>query len=139
LLKFAIVPESSLRITFNDHVDNEQLPRELAAANVLVYPSHMEAQGIVVVEGMAMAKPVVASRTGPGPELIEHKRSGLLCNPHDPHSIAESVIRCLKDPALASRLAAAARIKAVQEFSVEKLVVRNEEFYSRCVEGKIRG
>lgn len=139
LLESAIVPAARPRITFKDHVENQQLPQELAAAEILVYPSHMEAQGIVVVEGMAMGKPVVASKTGPGPEVIEDGKSGLLCNPHDPHSIAESIIRCLKDPALASRLAAAARERAVQEFSVEKLVVRNEEFYLRCLEEKARG
>jgi glycosyltransferase involved in cell wall biosynthesis len=139
LLESAIAPKARPRITFKDHVENQQLPQELAAAEILVYPSHMEAQGIVVVEGMAMGKPVVASRTGPGPELIEHGTSGLLCNPHDPHSIAESVIRVLKDRDLANQLGAAARNRAVAEFSVEKLVVRNEEFYLRCLEDKTRG
>jgi glycosyltransferase involved in cell wall biosynthesis len=139
LLECAMSSQVRRRITFKDHVDNEQLPRELATAEVLVYPSHMEALGVAWLEGMAMGKPVVASKTGPGPEVIEDGKSGLLCNPHDPHSIAESVIRCLKDPVLASRLAAAARERAVQEFSVEKLVVRNEEFYLRCLEEKTRG
>jgi len=139
LLKSITAPEVRLRLTFKDYVDNDQLPRELAAAELLAYPSHMEAHPVAWLEGMSMGKPVVASRTGPGPEVIEDGQSGLLCNPHDPHSIAESVIRCLKDPALASRMAAAARVKAVQEFSVEKLVVKNEEFYLRCLEEKARG
>lgn len=139
LLESTIAPKARPRITFKDHVENQQLPQELAAAEVLVYPSHMEAFPVAWLEGMAMGKAVVASRTGPGPELIEHGTSGLLCNPHDFHSISESVIRCLKDPALADRLGSAARARAVQEFSVEKLVVRNEEFYLRCLEDKARG
>jgi glycosyltransferase involved in cell wall biosynthesis len=136
LLEATVAPGARGRITFKDHVDNEQLPRELAAAQVLVYPSHMEAQGIVVVEGMAMARPVVASRTGPGPELLEHGRSGLLCDPYDPHSIAEAINRVLKNPGWACRAAEAARVKAVQDFSVEMLVVKNEQFFSRCLERK---
>jgi glycosyltransferase involved in cell wall biosynthesis len=139
LLESAIAPEARPRITFKDHVENQQLPQELAAAEVLVYPSHMEAHPVAWLEGMAMGKPVVASKTGPGPEVIEDGVSGLLCNPHDPHSIAESVIRCLQAPALADRLGSAARARAVQEFSVEKLVLRNEEFYLRCLEDKTRG
>ena len=83
-----------------------------------------------------MGKPVVASRTGPGPEVIEDGASGLLCNPHDSHSIAHSVIRVLKDRELASRLGKAARQRAAAEFSVEKLVVKNEEFYHRCLEAR---
>jgi len=132
-LEAAIAPEVRARITFKDHVAHEQLPQELAAAEILAYPSHMEAQGMVIVEGMAMGKPVVTSRTGPGPELIEHGKSGLLCDPHDPHSIAESIIRLLTNRHLAQQLGAAARERAVMEFSINKLVVKNEDFYDRCM------
>lgn len=134
-LQVALPAPVRQRVTFKDHVDNSKLPAELAAAEVLVYPSHMESQGIAVIEGMAMGKPVVASKTGPGPEIIEQGVSGLLCDPHDPHSIAQSLIRVLKDRELANRLGTAARRRAVAEFCVEKLVVRNEEFYFRCLEG----
>ena len=81
-----------------------------------------------------MEKPIVASETGPGPEIIQHGVCGLLCNPHDPHAIATSVIRLLKDRELANRLGAAARKRAVSEFSVDKIVVRNEDFYLSCLE-----
>lgn len=124
------------RISFKDHLENSDLPSELAAAEVLVFPSHMEAQGLVVIEGMAMGKPVVASGTGPGPELIEHGVSGLLCNPHDPASIAAAVIAVLKDRNLAGVLSRSARQRAVSHFSIGTLVHRNEEFYQDCMERK---
>ena len=82
-----------------------------------------------------MGKPVVASQIGPGPELIQDGESGLLCNPHAPHSIAQAVLRLFEDKLLANRLAAAARQRAQEEFSVEKLVLRNEAFYYHCQEG----
>ena len=135
-LEAALAPDARGRIMFKDHVQNAQLPAELAAAEVLVYPSHMEAHPVAWLEGMAMGKPVVASRTGPGSEIIEDGTCGLLCNPHDPHSIAQSIIRVLKDRELANRLGTAARNRAVAEFSVDNLVVKNEQFYRRCVEGK---
>jgi glycosyltransferase involved in cell wall biosynthesis len=83
---------------------------------------------------MAMGKPVVAGRVGPGPEVLTDGVHGLLCDPHDPQAIADSILRLLQDPGLAERLAAAARERALSEFSIDHLVVKNEQFYHRCLE-----
>jgi glycosyltransferase involved in cell wall biosynthesis len=83
---------------------------------------------------MASGKAVVTSQTGPGPELIEDGVSGLLCDPHSPASIADKVIRLLKDASLRRRLGSQARLRVVQQFSTGALVERNEAFYSRCVQ-----
>jgi glycosyltransferase involved in cell wall biosynthesis len=98
----------------------------------------MEAQGIVIVEGMAMGKAVVTGRTGPGPELIEDEISGMLCDPHASDSIAEKVISLLKDTPLRRQVGARARLRAVSKFSVETLAGRNADFYQRCVENRRR-
>jgi glycosyltransferase involved in cell wall biosynthesis len=134
-LQRELKPVSRDSVKFMAHANHASLPSKLAQAQVLVYPSHMEAQGIVVLEGMAVGRPVVVSKTGPGPEAIEDGVCGLLCDPHDPHAIAEAVIRVLRDRALASRLGAAARERALRDSAVDKLVVKNEEFYCRCLEG----
>lgn len=133
-LRSTISAEFAARVEFRGPVENAVLPEILSRAAVCVYPSHMETQGIVVNEGMAMGRAVLASRTGPGPELIEDGVHGLLCDPHSPADIAEKLIRLLKDPALRRRLGTAARERAVHEFSVDALVTKNEEFYRRCVE-----
>lgn len=96
----------------------------------------MEAQGIVIVEGMAMGKAVGAGGTGPGPELIEDEISGMLCNPHVPDSIAEKAISLLKDAPLRRQIGARARSRAVSKFSVETLAGRNADFYRCCVENR---
>jgi len=132
-LQAAIPSQACRRITFSGHIENARLPFELAAAQVLVYPSHMEAMPVAWLEGMAMAKPVVAGNAGPGPELIQDGLNGLLCNPHDPRSIAASVIRLLQDRLLAERLGAAARQRVLQDFSVDRLVQKNQDFYHRCL------
>jgi glycosyltransferase involved in cell wall biosynthesis len=137
-LQAAIPSGASWDVTFTGHVENARLPVELAAAQVLVYPSHMEAQGIAWLEGMAMGKPVVASNAGPGPEIIQDGLSGLLCNPRDPHSIAAAVIGLFRDRSLAERLGAAARQRALQVFSVDQLVQKNQDFYDRCVSARLR-
>jgi len=137
-LKSLIQPALKPRVEFGKFVENRLLPEILARASVCVYPSHMEAQGIVIVEGMAMGKAVVTSRTGPGPEMIEDDISGLLCDPHDPDSIAAKVIALLKDSQFRRQLGARARLRSVSKFSAEALVGRNVEFYKRCIENRRR-
>jgi len=132
-LEATMGPGANGRVTFGGHIENARLPVALAAAQVLAYPSYMEAQGIAWVEGMAMGKPVVAGNAGPGPEVIQDGVSGLLCNPRDPHCIAAAIIRLLQDRPLAARLGAAARQRVLEHFSVERLVPKNQEFYQRCL------
>lgn len=129
-----IEPRLQPHVKFADFIDNSRLPETLASASVCVYPSHMEAQGIVIIEGMAMSKAVVTSKTGPGPELVEDEVSGMLCDPYDPASIAAKVVGLLKDPSLRRQIGARARLRAVNKFSVETLVRLNTDFYHRCVE-----
>jgi glycosyltransferase involved in cell wall biosynthesis len=127
----ALVPDAlRAHITFTGPVDHETLPERLAAAEVCVYPSHMEAMPLAWLEGLAMGRPVVASATGPGPEAIEDGVSGLLCDPHDPAAIADTVIRALTDATLRRQLGAAARERAETLFAADVLVSRNETFYA---------
>jgi glycosyltransferase involved in cell wall biosynthesis len=138
LLERLIAPEMRSRIELKEFVDNNRLPEVLARASVCAYPSHMEAQGIVIIEGMAMGKAVVTTSTGPGPELVEDNVSGMLCDPYRPDSIAEKVIRLLKDSELRKQIGERARLRAVSNFSVETLVRRNIDFYERCIEKRRR-
>jgi glycosyltransferase involved in cell wall biosynthesis len=123
-------------IEFLGAVPQEQLIEYLARAEVCVYPSHMEAMPMAWLEAMSMGKAVVGSLTGPGPEVIEQNVSGLLCDPHDPDSIAAEVLKCLNDAGLRQRLGAAARQRVLERFSVERMADRNLEFYEQVVAGK---
>jgi glycosyltransferase involved in cell wall biosynthesis len=124
------------RIEFTGPVEQTALPATMASAMVCVYPSHMEAMGIVLAEGMAMAKAVIGPSTGPGPEIIEDGVSGLLCDPYNPDSIAEKVIQVLKNPELRRSLGLSARIRATEHFAVDRLIGRNLDFYHSCIEEK---
>jgi glycosyltransferase involved in cell wall biosynthesis len=120
------------RIEFAGPVRRELLPDLMARASLCVYPSHMEALPIAWVEGLAMGKAVIASETGPGPEVVEHGVSGLLCNPYDPASIATALLRGLRDRELRTRLGRAARERAERLFSLDRLVAENVEYYRKC-------
>ena len=122
-------PEIARRVEWKGRVARSVLPGALRRASVCVYPSHAEAMPIGWLEGLATGKAVVASRTGPGPEIIDDGVTGLLCDPHDPGSIAAKVIRLLKDPDERRRLGAAAREMVGERYSLPALVDRNIEYY----------
>lgn len=137
ILKKEITPLVADHIHFRGIVAHESLPQINAQAELLVYPSWMETQGIVVIEGMAGQKAVLASQTGPGPELITPGVDGLLCDPYDPASIAEQAIRVLGDPTLSRELGFKARHKAVTQFSIATLLEKNLCFYHSCLNSLI--
>jgi glycosyltransferase involved in cell wall biosynthesis len=128
-LAASLPPAIVERIEWKGRVPRADLPAALRRASVCVYPSHMEAMPIAWLEGMACGKAVVASSTGPGPELIDDEVTGLLCDPHSPDSIADKIIRVLKDPELRRRLGGNARRVAEQRFSLAPLVERNLDYY----------
>jgi len=93
------------------------IPDLLAAADLLVLPSLYEGLPLAVLEGMAAARPVIATAIGGTTEAIETERSGLLVPPSDPAALASAIRRVRSDPALAQRLAAGGRERVVREFS----------------------
>lgn len=128
----ALIPESLRpRIRFRGAVPRTSLPPLMASASVCVYPSHLEAMPIAWIEGLAMGKAVLASRTGPGDEVITAGEDGLLCNPHLPASIAEGLMQALADPNLRRRLGAAARRRAERYHALSPLVDRNASVYQQ--------
>ena len=119
-------------VSFAGPVPRLRLPEVMAPASVCLYPSHIESLPIAWLEGMAMGKAVVASDVGPGPEVVEHEVSGLLCNPRDPDAIAQAVIRLLQDAELRRRLGAAARLRTEKLFALDKLIDENLGYYREC-------
>ena len=69
------------RVVFTGRRDD--VPAVTAALDVAVLPSYREAQGLVILEAMALSRPVVASNVGGIPEMIEDGVTGLLVPPHD--------------------------------------------------------
>jgi glycosyltransferase involved in cell wall biosynthesis len=122
------------RVNFVGTVKNSELPKLLATAAVCVMPSHAEAMSLTWLEALSVGRAVVASRIGPGPEVVEDGVSGLLCDPQDPQSIASCVSSLIASPELRSRLGKAARKRVLERFSTDALVLRNEEFYKRCID-----
>jgi glycosyltransferase involved in cell wall biosynthesis len=117
------------------HLDGSRMdvPGFLAGLDVAVLPSRAEGMSNAVLEYMAAARPIVATRVGAMPEVIRDGEHGLLVPPDDPGALARAIARLLADRTLALRLAGAARVRAQQEFSRAAMVRRFEDFYTRLI------
>jgi glycosyltransferase involved in cell wall biosynthesis len=100
-------------LVFRGTFPRRELPALLDAARLLVLPSRSEGLPRVIVEAMARARPVVATRVGGIPELVEHGVTGLLVPPEDPDALADALVRLLADRDLAARMGAEARRRAL--------------------------
>lgn len=115
------------RVVFTGRRDD--VPAVTAALDVAVLPSYREAQGLVILEAMALSRPVVASNVGGIPEMIEDGVTGLLVPPRDPAALADAIVRLLTDHPLADTIARAGRIQVHERFCVERMVSALQEVY----------
>ena len=95
------------------------IPEWMQAMDVIVHASDQEPFGIVVVEAMALGKPVVAGASGGPTEIISPGIDGLLVPFNEADLLADAVLRCLKDQDFANQLGSAAQVRA-QDFSIKK-------------------
>jgi glycosyltransferase involved in cell wall biosynthesis len=118
-------------VTFTGRRDD--VPAVTAALDVAVLPSYREAQGLSILEAMALSRPVVASAVGGIPEMIEHGRTGLLVPPREPAALAAAIVRLLTDHPYADTLAKAAQNLVHDRFCVELMVRAIETIYDESV------
>ena len=112
------------------HADALQL---LLAADALVVASISEGFSLPPAEAMALGRPVVASRTGGLPELIQDGVSGLLFPAGNVEALAGCIRRLMTDPALCKRLGDAAKKVVEAKFSVGAIARQWDEYYSKLL------
>lgn len=113
--------------------DQEQVVPLLSAADLFLMPSAQESFGLAALEAMACEVPVIASRVGGVPEVIEDGVSGFLFPADDLQGMADAGIRLLTDESLHVRLAAAARRTAEQRFADTRIVPLYEAYYDEVL------
>ncbi len=82
---------------------------------------------------MFMGKPVIATRVGGIPELVEDGRSGLLVPPGDPSALASGIATLLEDSELRTRLSQTGKMRVISEFSSSATARRVEVAYSKAL------
>ncbi len=119
------------RVRFVGVVD--EIEPVLKAADLLLLPSETESFGLVALEAMASGVPVVASRVGGLPEVVEHGVSGYLAPVGDVEAMARFSLEILGDCAGSRRFGRAARERAVEMFDYRDVVPRYEAIYERVL------
>lgn len=105
----------------------------LSCADLFLLPSETESFGLAALEAMACGTPVVASRTGGLPEVIDDGVSGFLRPVGATEEMAEAGARILLDDTLRADMAAAGRHTAETRFAVDTVVPHYEEYYERVL------
>lgn len=115
------------RVVFTGRRDD--IPAVTAALDVAVLPSYREAQGLTILEAMALSRPVVASDVGGIPEMITDGVTGLLVPPHDATALASAIIRLLRDHPYADTLGRAGHDLVHDRFCIELMVAAVQTIY----------
>jgi glycosyltransferase involved in cell wall biosynthesis len=100
--------------------------------DILVLPSLNEGMGRVVVEAMAAGKPVIASRVGGIPDLVENEKTGLLVPPADEDALAAAIVRLIKNPQDARKMGALGRFHS-HWFSLEAMIEKLDALYDELI------
>ncbi len=101
----------------------------LAASAMLALPSRYEPCGRVLLESMALGLPIVATRVGGVPEIVEDGGTGVMVPPGDPDAFAAALLRLLADPALARELGGAGRRRIAARFEAGEAAARYAAVY----------
>jgi glycosyltransferase involved in cell wall biosynthesis len=140
--QFLIVGEGPLRPRLERMVDElglrtchfagfrADIPNLLSIMDVFALPSILEGLPRVLLEALAMARAIVATRIDGVMEVAQHGVTALLVPPGDPAALADASISLLKDKELASRLGTAGRTLAEERFSVSRMVEEVDRFYT---------
>jgi glycosyltransferase involved in cell wall biosynthesis len=115
----------------------EELKNRFQTASFLVLPTLEDNCPMVVLEAMAAGLPVLASKVGGVPDLIQAEKTGLFCDPQRPESFAMGVNQLLDDRVLRTRLAIAAKVEARARFHPEVIGRRHLEIYREVLGSRI--
>ena len=121
-------------VKFVGRVSDEDLPRYYRSCHVFCAPSTgFESFGIVLLEAMAAGKPAVASNIPGYRDLLDDGKEGILAEPKDERSLAEALIRILRDPAMQRDMGDRGRLKA-QQYSWRQVALRVLQFYEELLD-----
>lgn len=116
------------------------VPDYMNVMDIVVHASILpEPFGRVIIEAMALAKPVVGSRDGGVTEIVSDGKTGLMFPPGDHAALAEAVSQLLADPTRRHSMGQAARRRVEQEFDIARNVSRTTALYETVLSARIGG
>jgi glycosyltransferase involved in cell wall biosynthesis len=107
----------------------------LTNIDLFVLASNWEGFGLVLIEAMALSKPIVATNVGGVTEIVKDGETGFLVPPGQPEMLSDRIIQLLKDKPLAKRMGIKAREEVEQKFSLKVMVDKLDRFYQELLRG----
>jgi glycosyltransferase involved in cell wall biosynthesis len=126
-------------VSFLGGISQEQLLREMGDATVLCVPSRSESAPLVISQAMAAGRPVIASRIGGIPGMVEEGRTGRLWELGDLRALADLLVDALADREGALRMGEAARAVALGRYGDRAVAARTVAAYLQVSVGSARG
>lgn len=128
----------SKRLNVEAHVTflgkRTDIPALHAASDLFVFPSIWEGLGVSLIEAMAMGKPVLATDTGPFPEIVEDGESGQLVEPASATAIADAVTKMCASRERLAAMGKRSRAIAEEKFDIRKNVVQIGRLYEALID-----
>jgi glycosyltransferase involved in cell wall biosynthesis len=121
-------------VTIKGKVPHDQLVKEYGNYHILLVPSIWdEPFGMIILEAFSQGLPVIATRTGGIPEIIEDGETGLLVPPEDSFEMAKAVRRLIDDSALGEKLISNGMEEVKRKYSDEIIVNKIEAYLNSCL------
>ncbi len=133
LIRLAYALGEQEHVVFSGTIRSTAVPLRLM--DVFILASRKEAFGLAIVEAMAMERPVVASRVGGIPDVVEDGVTGLLVPPQDPDALARAVRSLLADAERRRAMGLAGRARYEQRFTMDRVAREVETVYTEVVQG----
>jgi glycosyltransferase involved in cell wall biosynthesis len=115
------------RLTFAGY--RRDIPAVMAAFDIFAFPSHAESFGVVLIEAMAMERPVVSTNCDGVLDIVVDGETGLYVHPRNAEELATALARLIEDPLLRQRMGKAGRKRVEELFDQRKQITMIEEVY----------
>src|SRR5436309_15546556 len=148
--RFVILGEGELREQLERQIRDHHLEKHVLLAgfrtdvlgciksfDLFAMSSVTEGLGTSLLDAMACSRPIVATRAGGIPEIVEDGVTGVLVPPRDHRAMADAIVRLLNDPALRRQMGGAGLARVRARFTVDRMVAETAAQYAR-VAGKVR-
>jgi len=133
----------AFRLRLKDHVIfvgyRRDVLRILSRIDIFALATLWEGLSMVILEAMMMAKPVVTTSVMGNPEVVVDGVTGFMVPPRDPESLADRILKLLRDEALRRQMGAAGRRRIEEKFTIERMVSETERLYEGLLAEKRGG
>jgi glycosyltransferase involved in cell wall biosynthesis len=127
-------PDCLPNVQFTGSLDDESLQRLYQSCDLFVAPSLYESFGLVYLEAMNYAKPVIGCKAGGIPEVIDHGVSGCLVEPEAPKALAEAIISLLGSPEKLRQMGLAGREQILHRFNYIEMAGKFARVYRQEIQ-----